>query len=135
MKKFDHSLTFTSTLLFFLVFVSCNDNKVKECDDCVVQIGNLKVRTDFGQLPWKEAKKTCEELEGNWRLPNMEELKLIYENKEKYNLETQPNNFVWSSVPDPEWEGKIMGIRFTTGEELRISSSFYQNFFPVSTVK
>ena len=37
---------------------------------------------DLGKMKWKEAIKACEDLGNGWRLPNKDELVLLFENKD-----------------------------------------------------
>jgi hypothetical protein len=49
-----------------------------------VKIGRLEVMTgDLGRMNWKLAKTACKDLGDGWRLPTIDELKIIYNNKEK----------------------------------------------------
>jgi hypothetical protein len=49
-----------------------------------IKIGELLVaRSDFStQMKWADARKACEKLKGDWRLPNRAELNLLYLNKD-----------------------------------------------------
>ncbi len=50
-----------------------------------VKIDDLEVMTkDLGKMNWEEAKKACKNLGNGWRLPSLDELNLIYENKEMF---------------------------------------------------
>ncbi len=60
---------------------------------------NIEVmKTDLGEMTWDEAKTACEKLElgGGWRLPTMEELKIIYKKRNKIGGFT--NGWYWSST-------------------------------------
>ena len=49
-----------------------------------VKIGDLEVMTeDLGEMNWEDAMKACADLGDGWRLPNREELNVLYENKDK----------------------------------------------------
>jgi hypothetical protein len=68
------------TLLFFAT-VAFSFNVYSQSS---VKIGKLEIMTnDLGRMTWGEAKSACIELGGGWRLPNKEELNIIFENKDK----------------------------------------------------
>ena len=50
-----------------------------------VKIGNLEVMTEDleGSMKWDEALRVCADLGDGWRLPTKEELKMLYENRDK----------------------------------------------------
>ncbi len=52
---------------------------------------------DTGKLSWKEAISFCKKQGDNWRLPTIEELILIYDNRQKNNLNDFENDIYWSS--------------------------------------
>lgn len=66
-----------------------------------IKIGNV----DFAQydfpsaMDWKSAQKACNDLGKGWRLPNEEELNILYENKSK--MGTYKYDFYWSSTDVP----------------------------------
>ena len=51
----------------------------------LLKIGNLEIApNDFpNTMNWDDAKITCEALGDGWRLPSKDELKILYENKDK----------------------------------------------------
>ena len=59
---------------------------------------------DLGRMNWEEAKKACADLGDGWRLPTMDELKKMYEFKDKiggfeydfYKSSTENDDGVWS---------------------------------------
>ena len=52
--------------------------------ESLVKIGNIEIQNeDLGEMRWEDAKETCENLGGGWRLPTKDELDLLYENKNK----------------------------------------------------
>jgi hypothetical protein len=59
---------------------------------------------DSGKLSWKEAITICKELSNNWRLPTIEELTLIYNHRQKYNLNDFEKDIYWSSEPDRSYK-------------------------------
>lgn len=52
---------------------------------------------DLGKLNWKEANELCNSLGNGWRLPNTEELMLMYNNLHLKKLGNFENNYYWSS--------------------------------------
>jgi len=69
-----------------------------------LKIGNLEIaQYDFPNiLNWVDAKKACEELGEGWRLPNIDELTVMYKNKDKiggFKVEIYFTvNLYWSST-------------------------------------
>ena len=87
----------------------CNkqiSDKAKICVGCgapvekerLLKIGNLEVATnDFpSSLNFQDAKKACEALGNGWRLPNKEELNILYENM--YEIGGFAESYYWSST-------------------------------------
>ena len=72
----------------------------------LLKIGNLEIApNDFpNTLNWDDAKITCEALGDGWRLPSKDELKILYENKDKiggfadrvYWSSTEHVSFAWA---------------------------------------
>ena len=50
---------------------------------------------DLGEMTWGKAKKACENLGDEWRLPTKDELQLMYDNKEM--IGGFVNNYYWCS--------------------------------------
>ena len=67
-------------LLFIAIALSIN-----VFGQSTVKIGNLEVMTENleGSKDWFEAVKACADLGDGWRLPTKEELKMLYENRDK----------------------------------------------------
>ena len=60
---------------------------------------------DLGQHNWEDAKKVCEDLRDGWRLPTIEELNLMWVNRESiggfadayyWSSSESGNDFAWS---------------------------------------
>ena len=61
-----------------------------------VKIGNLEVMTkDLGEMNWYDAMKACADLGDGWRLPTIEELTILHQNKDK--IGGFANKYYWSS--------------------------------------
>lgn len=70
------------------------------------KIDNLVVaQYDFpSMMNWKDAKKACETLGNGWRLPTIDELNILYKNKDKigcsavvsYWSSMELDNFAWA---------------------------------------
>ena len=62
-----------------------------------IKIGNLEVaQYDFPEvMDWDDAKKACEALGQGWRLPDQDELELLFQKKDK--IGGFAGNFYWSS--------------------------------------
>ena len=107
-----------------------------------IKIGDLEVMTEYlGYMKWDEAKKACEDAGDGWRLPTMNELQVLYENKEKLKRaffsdktsQTQPLFSSWSSedagerlIPDLRGmnTARILGDRVRGGSEKNKPISF-----------
>ena len=64
-----------------------------------VKINNLEVMTeDLGKMNWLKAKQACVDLGDGWRLPTIDELNILYINKDKIGGFSR--NFYWSSKED-----------------------------------
>jgi hypothetical protein len=59
------------------------------------RIGIEVMKTDLGKMTWDEAKQACKKLGDDWRLPTIEELKLIQKYKDRIGGFT---NLYWSST-------------------------------------
>ncbi len=60
----------------------------------ISQKGLEVMKTDLGKMNWKDAKKACENLGDDWRLPTREEFKTIY--KYKYRIGSFKNARYWT---------------------------------------
>ena len=101
------------------------ENKQKELEKVSTKIGNLYFQDS--NLPvemyWKDACEYCEKLKlggfSDWRLPNLEELKLAYKNKGK--LKNVKPNYHWSITNNYYWS--------TTKGNSDSSHSWIVNFY------
>jgi hypothetical protein len=87
-----------------------NRNDVK---DKANKIGNLEVaELDFPkEMNWEDAKKACEALGKGWRLPTIDELNIMYQNKSK--ISDFENIWYWSST---EYNSSFAWLQeFSTG--------------------
>ncbi len=68
-----------------------------------VKIGNLEIAENdlLVKMSWDDAKAAIAKLGNGWRLPNKDELNLIYKNKVKFK--NYLNNFYWSSSLQGEY--------------------------------
>ena len=65
-----------------------------------ITIGNLEIMTtDLGRMDWQKAMDACEALGNGWRLPNKEELNMLYQNKDNIGgFANHPLSGYWSST-------------------------------------
>lgn len=85
------------------------------------KIGKMMVaRNDFKQLDLKYAEDSCAKLGKGWRLPNKEELKVLYENRTLIGGFSP--NFYISSTDDQ------VRIKISENEHQTIKSRFFLNF-------
>ena len=68
-----------------------------ESTTSTIKIGNLEVMTEnLGDMSWDEANIACVKVGDGWRLPTKDELKILYENKDK--IGGFANGYYWSST-------------------------------------
>jgi hypothetical protein len=99
----------------------CFAQDAKEIIGKPVKIGNLLVaENDFPkEIGSYEAIKVCKKLGNGWRLPSIDELKLIYKSALKNNLANfSMKRYYWSGthytlkIPPP-----LISLDFSSGEE------------------
>ena len=106
--------------------VKYNITPIKEQSKPIILEQHLKFEVypkDLGKHNWENAKKVCEDLGDNWRLPTREELHLIWLNKD--NIGFFVDNDYWSSVEDGDnfaWE-----LLFSFGKQISSIKSFKYN--------
>ena len=67
-----------------------------------IKIGNLEIMTeDLGKRLLGDAMKACADLGDGWRLPTIDELNILYENKDE--IGGFASNYYWSSTS--HWSG------------------------------
>jgi hypothetical protein len=84
-------------LFILLVFISFNgfsqSVKIRRCDSLEV------MKTDLGQMNWDDARKACEKLGDGWRLPTIQELYFMYNNRDEIgDFVKDQNSYYWSST-------------------------------------
>jgi hypothetical protein len=95
-------------LLVFISFQGISQSvKISKCS-------NLEVmQTDLGKMTWDEANKACEKLGDGWRLPTIEELFFVFENRNKIR-ELKEGNY-WTSeesVDEYAWYAFDDGVAY-----------------------
>ena len=111
---------FIPFLLAFYFGIAQNTNPASIIGN-PIKIGNLLVaQNDFPkEMGSNEADKVCKKLGNGWRLPSIDELKLIYKLAQKNNAGNfSMNRYYWSGTI---YIGKIpppyISLDFSTGEE------------------
>lgn len=130
-----------STLKCYLIaaitsvaLTSCSDNSEKSNSESVITetenkkveqkksttvIGSLEVAAYDNSTPlgWGEAIKKCNEMGNGWRLPTIEELHILYENREKIGGFETGGAFCayWSSTRDEYEDSQILTLSFHDG--------------------
>ena len=68
-----------------------------------IKIGNLEIsEKDFPkEMNWDDAIKACQSLGNGWRLPNKDELNLLYQNK--YKIGGFADRYYWSSTENSSY--------------------------------
>ena len=100
----NHFLKLTAILSFF-VLTGCvapleppkSNTDYKNIIGKPFKLGNIEVaQYDFPEvMDWDDAKKACEALGQGWRLPDQDELELLFQKKDK--IGGFAGNFYWSS--------------------------------------
>jgi hypothetical protein len=86
-------------LFILLVFISFNGFSQTPIKS--VKIDKLEVmKTDLGNMTWNQAKKACKKLGDGWRLPSIEELKFMFDNR--HEIGEFKVEYYWSSSDDDE---------------------------------
>ena len=111
---------FIPFLFAFYIGIAQNTNPASIIGN-PIKIGNLLVaQNDFPkEMGSNEADKVCKKLGNGWRLPSIDELKLIYKLAQKNNAGNfSMNRYYWSGTI---YIGKIpppyISLDFSTGEE------------------
>ena len=80
-----------------------------------IRIGNLLVaQNDFpNDMNWDDARKACDALGSGWRLPNKEELNILYQNKDKIGGFASVN--YWSGQVNDNYYDHSWGQGFYNG--------------------
>ena len=97
------------------------------------------MKEDVGNLDWFEAKKTCTNIGSGWRLPTMDELNVLFKNKEKIGG-FKKDALYWSSNEAPSVDkgdeiGNAWIIFFENGMRATFFKYGYAHIRPVKTVK
>jgi hypothetical protein len=88
MKRF----SYTCILALILLFSFSKTNAQSSIIGNPIKIGNIEVaQYDFRKIPWVDANNSCMSLGDGWRLPTIDELKILYQNRERIG------NFKWDS--------------------------------------
>ena len=82
-----------------------------------IKIGNLEIaQYDFpGTMNWNDAKIACEALGDGWRLPSLDELNILYQNKVAIG-DFEFNNY-WSSEEYDGTKTEVWTKSFVNGQE------------------
>jgi hypothetical protein len=119
---------------FFLLFMlsSCGGSEII---GKTTKIGNIEIaEKDFPTtLTWEEAEKACSDLGEGWRLPTIEELKLIFENKNLINGIHEGS--YWSSSEGPMGGSSSIPMRGLSLKEGWEGFDFKINRFSVRAVR
>jgi hypothetical protein len=99
---------FSLMLLSAIIMLSCNNPKDSNnpAIGTPIKVGGLEIaQNDLSEkMTGKDAKKICDELGDDWRLPTKEELNILYTNKDKIGGFVYGN--YWSSTentPNTMW--------------------------------
>ena len=103
-----------------------------------IRIGNLEVaRNDFpNKMLWDEAMEACANLGDGWRLPTMDELNLMYENKDK--IGGFAKEYYWNSTVAYDDDMAAMLQNFDDGLQTGLSKDEFNcswNYYLVRCVR
>lgn len=86
-----------TVITLFLILSACGNRSSNPTIGTPKRIGKLEVaEKNFTKvMNWDDAKAACEMLDDGWRLPTLEELVEIYQNKDQVGV--FPNGRYWSS--------------------------------------
>jgi hypothetical protein len=89
-----------------------------------ITFGNLEImKNDLGLMNWPEAKEKVSKLGNGWRLPNIEELGIIFENNEKIGGFT--TLYYWGINEDTESDSEnISAWRFNMANGEQVLDQF-----------
>ena len=91
-----------------------NISKSNIKDDIIgksIKIGNLEIaQNDFRKIPWTDANNSCINLGDGWRLPTIQELKILYQNREIIG------NFKWDSYWSSTKGNVVIAWRLNFGD-------------------
>ena len=94
--------------------------------ETIIKIGNLEVLTEISNMAWKDAKKACVELGDRWRLPTKDEIKIIYENRDKISRKLEIHPYYYWTSEEGQYEGMdgyAWNLNFVDNE-MRVSLQF-----------
>jgi clan AA aspartic protease (TIGR02281 family) len=108
-----------------------------------IKIGNLEVmredltsylKLDVNFMNWNEAKASCLNLKGGWRLPTLSELKIIYNNRIRIGGFYKSNwNVYWSSTLMNQ-EDYVWRFEFELGKSVFDSKTNFANVRAVRSI-
>jgi hypothetical protein len=76
-------VSFSSLLVLILLFFFSKTDAQSNIIGNPIKIGNIEVaQYDFRKISWVDANNSCINLGDGWRLPSIEELKTLYQNRE-----------------------------------------------------
>ena len=102
-------------------------------DTTTVIIGDLEIMTeDLGKMNWDDAKKACADLGDGWRLPTKDELKILYENREKIGGFANIYLYYWSST---ESNTALAYVVYFTSQNCGEDNYFKTNTYSVRAVR
>ena len=100
-----------------------------------IKIGNIEVaQYDFPkEMNWDDAKEACEALGQGWRLPDEDELELLFQKKNKIGVFAKDLPY-WSSTESFAYNNVYVTRQdFNNGDQLRDYKEFKSNVRAVRT--
>ena len=131
MKNFNMKrVTYTYLLALILLFSFSKTIAQFSVIGNPIKIGNLQVaQYDFRKIPWVDANNSCINLGDGWRLPTIEELKILYQNRESIG------NFKWDSYWSSTKGNVVIAWRLNFGDGMVYDRDNTDNTACVRAVK
>jgi hypothetical protein len=126
MKRFSYTCIFALILFFSFSKSSAQSNIIGN----PIKIGNIEVaQYDFRKIPWVDANNSCINLGDGWRLPTIDELKILYQNREIIG------NFKWDSYWSSTKGNIVIAWRLNFGDGMVYDRDNTDNTACVRAVK
>ena len=107
MKRVTYTLLLSLITLLFFGKTNAQSNIIGN----PIKIGNLQVaQFDFRKISWNDANNACVNLGDGWRLPTIDELKILYKNRESIG------NFKWDSYWSSTKGNVVIAWRLNFGD-------------------
>lgn len=110
---------FVFVLAGFLISCGNSDKESRMTDsENKIIIGSLEVmKEDLGVMEWEQAEQACDNLGNGWRLPSLEELETIFNNRKEIGGFEEDHYWSSSESTDVTISNAMMIISFGIGDQ------------------